>query len=230
MGHPGSRRARLGIVLLAGFSLVAAACGGSSGSDTATEQTVDENVRGAVQDQLNSDTSEGDSATTAAPASTATNIEELEAEWAADREAIVKKLVDGGYGVDEATKMLKGPDGLEVDLSKCPSDWSETAGLTDTEIKIGQTLAQSGTLADYGNQTKAWDSFEKAVRSQTEAMFETRAQMRAGAQNPDAHITFMEQRLEGMKAVQKARTDLYKVLTPEQKAIADRYGFQGPRS
>ncbi|MDH3405418.1 MAG: Spy/CpxP family protein refolding chaperone [Gammaproteobacteria bacterium] len=81
-----------------------------------------------------------------------------------------------------------------------------------------------------GSQTKAWDSFEKAVRSQTEAMFETRAQMRAGAQNPDAHITFMEQRLEGMKAVQKARTDLYKVLTPEQKAIADRYGFQGPRS
>ena len=159
MGHPGSRRARLGIVLLAGFSLVAAACGGSSGSDTATEQTVDENVRGAVQDQLNSDTSEGDSATTAAPASTATNIEELEAEWAADREAIVKKLVDGGYGVDEATKMLKGPDGLEVDLSKCPSDWSETAGLTDTEIKIGQTLAQSGTLADYGNQTKAWNVY-----------------------------------------------------------------------
>ncbi|MDH4148507.1 MAG: hypothetical protein OEY23_25410, partial [Acidimicrobiia bacterium] len=146
-------------MLLAGFSLVAAACGGSSGSDTATEQTVDENVRGAVQDQLNSDTSEGDSATTAAPASTATNIEELEAEWAADREAIVKKLVDGGYGVDEATKMLKGPDGLEVDLSKCPSDWSETAGLTDTEIKIGQTLAQSGTLADYGNQTKAWNVY-----------------------------------------------------------------------
>jgi Spy/CpxP family protein refolding chaperone len=78
-----------------------------------------------------------------------------------------------------------------------------------------------------GNQTKAWDSFEKTVRSQTQAMFETSAQMHAGAQNPDAHIGFMEQRLEGMKAVQKARTDLYNVLTPEQKAIVDRSWFHG---
>jgi len=29
--------------------------------------------------------------------------------------------------------------------------------------------------------------------------------------------------------VQKARTDLYAVLTPEQKSVIDRYGFHGPR-
>jgi hypothetical protein len=33
-----------------------------------------------------------------------------------------------------------------------------------------------------------------------------------------------------MKAVQKARTDLYAVLAPEQKSVIDRYGFHGPRN
>lgn len=80
-----------------------------------------------------------------------------------------------------------------------------------------------------GTQTKNWDAFEKVVRSQTQAMLETSAKMHAGVQNSDAHIAFMQQRLEGMKAVQKARTDLYNVLTPEQKGIFDRYGFHGPR-
>ena len=74
-----------------------------------------------------------------------------------------------------------------------------------------------------GKQTAAWDAFESAVRGQTESMLATHNAMRTTGPNPDAHIAFMEQRLEGMKAVQKARTDLNKVLTPEQKAIADRY-------
>lgn len=54
-------------------------------------------------------------------------------------------------------------------------------------------------------------------------MVTTHTAMHTAAQTPDTHLTFMEQRLEGMKAVQKARTDLYNVLTPEQKAIADQY-------
>jgi Spy/CpxP family protein refolding chaperone len=80
-----------------------------------------------------------------------------------------------------------------------------------------------------GKQTKAWDAYETAVRGQTQAMLAAHGQMQAAAQNPDVHIAFMEQRLAGMKAVQKARTDLYNVLTPEQKAIADRYACRGPR-
>jgi Spy/CpxP family protein refolding chaperone len=77
---------------------------------------------------------------------------------------------------------------------------------------------------------KAWEAFEKSVRNQVQTMHEGRTAMRSGGQNPDAHIAFMEQRLEGMKAVQKARTDLYAVLTPEQKSVIDRYGFHGPRN
>jgi len=77
------------------------------------------------------------------------------------------------------------------------------------------------------DQTKSWDAFEAAVRSQRQAMIATHAAMQASGPNPDAHIALMEQRLAGMKAVQKARTDLYKVLTPEQKAIFDRNGTCG---
>ncbi|HSD95675.1 MAG TPA: Spy/CpxP family protein refolding chaperone [Sulfuricaulis sp.] len=71
--------------------------------------------------------------------------------------------------------------------------------------------------------------FETAVRGQAESMLATHNAMRSAGPNPEAHIAFMEQRLAGMKAVQKARTDLYNVLTPEQKAIADRYWTGGPR-
>lgn len=81
-----------------------------------------------------------------------------------------------------------------------------------------------------GSQTKAWEAFETAVRGQTQAMIATHTAMHATGPNPDAHIALMEQRLAGMKAVQKARGDLYNVLTPDQKTIADRYWIGAPRT
>lgn len=81
-----------------------------------------------------------------------------------------------------------------------------------------------------GDQTKAWDAFETAVRGQAESMIATHEAMHTTAPNPDEHIAFMQQRLDSLKTVQKARTDLYKVLTPEQQAIADRYWTGGPRT
>lgn len=79
-------------------------------------------------------------------------------------------------------------------------------------------------------QTKAWNAFEAAVNDQAKAMAGAYATMQPGQPDPEARIAFMEQRLAGMKAVQKARTDLYDVLTPEQKAVFDRpgpYGYRG---
>jgi Spy/CpxP family protein refolding chaperone len=72
-------------------------------------------------------------------------------------------------------------------------------------------------------QKPAWQAFEKAVRTQM-AAHGTGHGMATGPDAMQAHIAFMEQRLAGMKAIQKARTDLYKVLTPEQKAVFDHYG------
>ncbi|MFN0090519.1 MAG: ABC transporter substrate-binding protein [Acidimicrobiales bacterium] len=48
-------------------------------------------------------------------------------------------------------KKLLGPGEFTIDLSKCPAKWSETAGITDTEIRIGQSLAQSGPNAGIAN-------------------------------------------------------------------------------
>lgn len=78
-----------------------------------------------------------------------------------------------------------------------------------------------------GNQTKAWEAFETAARDQGKSMEAAHSSMQAGQHTPDAHIAIMEQRLAGMKTVQKARTDLYNVLTPEQKTVFDRAGPHG---
>lgn len=75
-------------------------------------------------------------------------------------------------------------------------------------------------------QTKAWEAFEQAIAEQRQLMVEGHPRW---SQNADEHIAFMERRLAGMKAVQQARKELYSVLTPEQKAIADRLGFGGRR-
>ena len=75
-------------------------------------------------------------------------------------------------------------------------------------------------------QTKAWEAFEQAIAEQRQLMVEEHPRW---SQNADEHIAFMERRLAGMKAVQQARNELYSVLTPEQKAVADRLGFGGRR-
>ncbi|MCW2666157.1 MAG: putative transporter substrate-binding protein [Frankiales bacterium] len=40
--------------------------------------------------------------------------------------------------------------GTTLDLPNCPSDWSATEGLTDTEITLFMSLAESGPLATFG--------------------------------------------------------------------------------
>jgi branched-chain amino acid transport system substrate-binding protein len=76
---------------------------------------------------------------------------ELESQWADQRAAIIKKIKDNKWGISADGKSVTGPDGFTMDLTKCPAGWSNTEGLTNTDIKIGHTTAQSGTLADSGN-------------------------------------------------------------------------------
>ena len=98
-----------------------------------------------------------------------------------------------------------------------PGAWGAGLDSLKTELKLT------------GKQTAAWDTFETAVRGQRDAMIATHNAMWSTGPDPEAHVAFMQQRLDGLKTVQKARTDLYNVLTPEQKAIADRYWTRGPR-
>ncbi len=140
---------------LVGLSLVAAACGGGGDDEgAATQATVDEGVKAGIQQQL----SGPGSATTMAVADHPDTMEAWEALWADQRETIVERIKSEGFGLSADGKTVTGPEGFTIDLSACPSGWTNTEGLSPTEIKLGHTTALSGTLADYGNISRAMQS------------------------------------------------------------------------
>ena len=83
-------------------------------------------------------------------------------EAAARRAKTVAELTagmeSGEYGVGD-DGILRGPAGFEIDMSACPDDWSDTTGITDSEVRIGHTTAQSGNLAAYGNIAYGWENY-----------------------------------------------------------------------
>ena len=46
--------------------------------------------------------------------------------------------------------VVLGTSGFRIDLGACPSDWSNTLGVTDAEVRLGTSFVQSGTLAPFG--------------------------------------------------------------------------------
>ncbi|MDH3294243.1 MAG: ABC transporter substrate-binding protein [Acidimicrobiia bacterium] len=155
-----NRLAKLSALLFA-LTLVAAACGGddSTGAGEEATETTEDLAGGGVDDEAASEAVGGSSTTTAeeeAPA--AGSIEELEAQWAEARQAVVDKIKAEGWGIDE-NNVLIGPEGFEIDLNNCPSDWSDTAGLDQGTIRIGHTTAQSGNLAAYGNIAAGMETY-----------------------------------------------------------------------
>jgi ABC-type branched-subunit amino acid transport system substrate-binding protein len=152
---------RLLAILLA-FGLVAAACGGDDDDSSAEGETETEAEPGGAADDEAAREALSETSTTAAGAEdeqpAATSIEELEAQWAEARAAVVQRIKDEGYGVGD-DNILRGPAGFEVDLNNCPSDWSETEGIVDNKIKIGHTTAQSGNLAAYGNIADGMETY-----------------------------------------------------------------------
>jgi ABC-type branched-subunit amino acid transport system substrate-binding protein len=131
---------------LVGLGLLAAACG-SSDSGKASSSTTS---AGAASAAATSTTVAGSTtSTTAGPEPT--SLGDWEALWAKERDAIVKRIKENKWGKSADGKTLTGPEGWTVDLSKCPANWSDTEGVTDSTIKIGSSLSLSGTYADYGN-------------------------------------------------------------------------------
>ena len=61
---------------------------------------------------------------------------------------------DGGEAADDGGEMAEGAvevaAGTTIDVSECPEDWSDTAGITDDEIRLAISLPQSGALASFG--------------------------------------------------------------------------------
>ena len=153
-----------------------AACGSSGGDGTASpDNTVDKGVQSGVNDALNSSTT---SATTAAPSASSTaaptttaapakpaSIADWNALSATQRAGIVKRIVDNKWGLSADGKTITGPEGFTIDVSKCPAGWNNTQGVSDTEIKIGQAIAQSGTLAIYGQIAKGIQTHIDAINA-----------------------------------------------------------------
>ena len=184
----GSRRNLLRLLaLLFAFALVAAACGssddddsssGSSESATATaddhgdddhdheEETGGGLSQDAVENAVSGDDDAEEEVDEEAPSFDMSTMEGLEASWEYNREKLVamvtEKMESGEWGVG-SDNILRGPTGFEIDLNDCPSDWSDTGGLTADAIRIGHTTAQSGNLAAYGNIAYGWDSYNKYV-------------------------------------------------------------------
>ena len=163
------------LAIVLSFGLIAAACGdsdddsASGGDDTTTteaDETTETSEEAAETTEGTTESTEEGTETTAATSGGAepASLEEWEALWETERQAIVDEIVDGGYGYDEETKILTGPGGFEADLNSCPADWNPTEGVADT-IKIGYSNAQSGTLAAYGDIGVAWQVYVDYVNA-----------------------------------------------------------------
>ncbi len=164
------------LALFFAFSLVAAACG--SDDDDASDSDVDTQTTAATDsdsDSSSDSSSDSDDSSDDDDMSEVTEVdvppvptnpdrstlEGIFEEAAARRANIVATLTNGiasgEYGVG-ADNVLRGPGGFEVDLSTCPDDWDNANGITDSEIRIGHTTAQSGNLAAYGNIAVGWET------------------------------------------------------------------------
>ena len=172
------------LAVLFGFAMVAAACGGSDDSSDASEESgsstevadghsaseseeegeEEEASGGLSQDAVEKAVAgesdgEDDDAVVAGDRS---SIEGIWEEAAATREAIIQKItakMDAGEWGINSNNVLVGPSGYEIDLNDCPADWSNTHGLTDSEIRVGQTTVMSGNLAAYGDISNGWENY-----------------------------------------------------------------------
>ena len=134
---------------LVSLALVAAACGGDDSDDAASDTTTS-----AASGATSSTAGGGGATTTTAAQAQPTSLTEWESLWTKQRDATVKRIKDNKWGKSADGKTLTGPGGWTVDLTKCAAGWSDTEGVSDTTIKIGQAIPLSGTYADYGNLAK----------------------------------------------------------------------------
>ena len=89
-------------------------------------------------------------------------LEGILAEAAARREVAIADLTaninSGKYGIDD-NNVLRGPAGFRVNLDDCDADWSNTTGVTSSDIRIGHITAQSGNLAAFGSIAIGWENY-----------------------------------------------------------------------
>ena len=171
------------LALLLAFGMVAASCGsdddGSAGSDSSAtadasddsgdSEEAEEEKTGTLSQEDIEEALEADDEEEAEEPEVSFDRSTIEGIWeeaAYNRQQMVDKItakMDAGeWGIND-DNVLKGPGGFRIDLNDCPGDWSDTHGITDSEIRIGHTTVQSGNLAAYGNLAVGWDSLNRYV-------------------------------------------------------------------
>ena len=167
------------LALLFSFSLIAAACGGNSdngdsgdSNDSGTEAAESEAEEeredeggGLSQDAIEKAVSGDDAEEEVdddAPIFDRSTLDGIWEEADYNRQVMINEITEkmnaGEWGVG-SDNILRGPAGFEADLNNCPADWSNTSGLLDDEIRVGQTTVSSGNLAAYGNISWGWENY-----------------------------------------------------------------------
>jgi branched-chain amino acid transport system substrate-binding protein len=118
------------------LGFVAAACGGDNKGGTTSQTTAaPATTAGPTTTAAQTTTSGGGAATTVG---------------GGEGGAIIP-IGDGKWGQDPSNpKVYKGAADFVVDTSKCPSDWNDKQGITDSEIDLFISLPKSGPLAGFG--------------------------------------------------------------------------------
>jgi len=126
----------------------------------------------------------------------------------------------GGYGPGMMGGGPRGGFGPGMAQGNPAANSAARLAFLQTELKI---------TAD---QESAWQAYAKQVKAQAESMQALRTQAAAAAQTAPERLNqraaFAKQRAANMESMSVALNDLYAVLTPEQKAIADQH-FGGGR-
>ena len=124
-----------------------------------------------------------------------------------------------------------GPRAGHMGHHKGHGKWSNPAAAVE-----GHLAALKVELKITPDQDKAWQAFTAKAKAQADTMIARRAQM--SAQAPAANQTAperlaqrterMKQGVASMETMTAAVKDLYGVLTPEQKTLADQQLARGP--
>jgi LTXXQ motif family protein len=133
----------------------------------------------------------------------------------------------GAMGQGMMGRGMMGGGMMQMMAGTCPmmgSMANEAAGPTFTEGRIAFMKAELG-ITDA--QKMAWDAYATALKKNLEGMHGMRQTMMAAmaATNPverfDARLAAMEGRVAAMRELKPALTQLYAVLTDDQKKKAD---------
>ena len=127
-------------------------------SQEAAEEAVAATTTTAAAETDTTEATEEEADPYAYPFEDPATMDELEANWAVDRQRIVDGIVAGGYGVG-GDNVLTGPGGFMLDLNSCPADWDDGQGVTDSSVLFGHTTALSGQLAAYGVIAEGWQAY-----------------------------------------------------------------------